>query len=275
MTDYRKWETAVSTVSTDYETLKHYADCGIAAVELSRGWEHFADINWAEFRENADKAGIKICSFHLPFCNGINIAAIDHEPRLIASYIQSTLIEKACSVGIKRFVVHPSAEPIADCDRADSMESAKQTLAEMAECAAKFGAVICVENLPRTCLGHNSEEMLELISADDRLRVCFDVNHLCLEYCCDHKQFIADLGDKIVTTHMSDYDFIDEKHFFPGMGKINWNELVTMLENADYSGPFLYEGGFGPSHWAPEVPFGKIEDAHTRHMTIKELYGSK
>jgi sugar phosphate isomerase/epimerase len=117
--------------------------------------------------------------------------------------------------------------------------------------------------------------MLELVSADSRLRVCFDVNHLCQAYGSTHAEFVEKLGHLIVTTHMSDYDFIDEKHFFPGYGMIDWCSLVEHLENADYSGPFLYEGGFSPSARAPEVPHGTFEMARERHMTIKELHGQK
>ena len=52
--------------------------------------------------------------------------------------------------------------------------------------------------------------MLELISADERLVICFDTNHLLSE---DPVEFIHKCGHKIVTLHVSDYDFIDEKHF--------------------------------------------------------------
>ncbi|MBQ2434269.1 MAG: hypothetical protein II266_07525, partial [Clostridia bacterium] len=58
-----------------------------------------------------------------------------------------------------------------------------------------------------------------------------------------------------------------------GYGMINWKEVVELLEEADYNGPFLYEGGFSPSAWMPEVPHGTYEMARERHMTIKELTG--
>jgi sugar phosphate isomerase/epimerase len=74
---------------------------------------------------------------------------------------------------------------------------------------------------------------------------------------------------------MSDYDFLDEKHYFPGNGLIDWKEVVELLEEAGYEGPFLYEGGFSPSHWNPAVPFGKYEDARERHLHIKEFRGKQ
>ena len=55
---------------------------------------------------------------------------------------------------------------------------AKSKLKILAQKAEELGMILAVEDLPRTCLGRNSDEMLELLSADSRLRVCFDTNHL-------------------------------------------------------------------------------------------------
>ena len=302
MSDYRNWKTAVSTSHTDFETLKHFSDCGIQAVELSVGWQKCDSIDWQAFRKNADAAGIEIWSFHLPFAGELNIAATDEAERKRVVEYQCSLIAKAAGIGIDKFIIHPSAEPLPDpalensprwlaqwkmseaeiaaykaqlkdMKRADCMTAAKKSLAELAEYAAQSGTVICVEDLPRTCLGHTVQEMQELVAADERLRVCFDVNHLLTDYGSTHEEFVKKLGGLIVTTHMSDYDFIDEKHFFPGYGMLNWKQVVECLEKADYTGPFLYEGGFSPSGWAPDVPHGTFETARERHMTIKELTG--
>ena len=41
--------------------------------------------------------------------------------------------------------------------------------------------------------------------------------------------------------HLSDYDYIDERHWLPGEGKINWKELISGLESVNYNGPLMYE----------------------------------
>lgn len=273
MTDYRQWKTAISTKSTDYETLLRLKNCGVDAIELSVPWQECDSIPWDELRKNADAAGIEIWSYHLPFSREIHIASPDEEYRQRMVAYQKGMIEKACAVGIRRFVIHPSTEPISDDERPLLMAASQRSLAELAQFADEHGAVLCVEDLPRTCLAHTADELAKLVSVDSRLRVCFDVNHLCTSYGTTHREFVEKLGHLIETTHMSDYDFIDEKHFFPGFGMINWKELVELLEAADYSGPFLYEGGFSPSFRAPEVPHGTYEMARERHLTIKELTG--
>ena len=114
----------------------------------------------------------------------------------------------------------------------------QQLIADFAE---RHGAILCVEDLPRTCLGHNRAEMKELISADDRLRVCFDTNHLVGE---PDDVFARALGDKIVTMHVSDYDFVDERHWLPGRGKVDWTALVRALSDVGYNGVWMYEIDF-------------------------------
>ena len=273
MTDYKNWTTAVSTGNPSYENLERIAKAGVKAIEVSVDWRVFQDLDWKSITDTAKKVGIDVWSFHLPFACEFNIASPDEELRQYSVGVLGREIEKIAPFGVKIFVVHPSTGPIEDEQRHLYMAASKRSLAELSQIARKAGATLCVENLPRHGLGHDVKEMVELASADENLRVCFDVNHLLTVYGGTHLEFVKQLGDKIVTTHMSDYDFVDERHFFPGNGKINWEELITAMEVADYNGPFLFEGGFSPSGWDPTVPHGTIEEAHERATTIKNYKG--
>jgi sugar phosphate isomerase/epimerase len=140
-------------------------------------------------------------------------------------------------------VVHPSGEPISDETRANRLSGAKDSLAKLADLAETYGAIIAVEDLPRSCLANTADELAELISASDKLRVCFDVNHLLQG---THADFLEKLGDKIITLHISDYDFKDEKHWLPGEGDIHWQSLYQGLVKVGYDGMWLYELGQTP-----------------------------
>lgn len=273
MSKHTEWATALSTARTDYEFLSEIYSYGITAIELSvREWE-CKNIDWSGLSDNAKKAGVALWSYHLPFGDLTDISSTCEDNRQKALEFLFSLIDKACEIGIKRFIIHPSYEPIEDDERAEKMACAKRSLAALADYADKYGAVICVEDLPRSCLGHDVAEMCELVSADDRLRVCFDVNHLLDCFGCTHADFVSALGDKIITVHMSDYDFVDEKHFFCGNGLIDWDELIGLLEGIGYNGPFLYEGGFAPSARKPDVPFGTLDKARERQMNIRSFRG--
>ena len=49
------------------------------------------------------------------------------------------------------------------------------------------------------------------------------------------------LADRIVTVHISDYDFINERHWLPGEGKNDWNALFAKFQEIDYNGVWMYE----------------------------------
>ena len=226
------------------ELFSAYRETGIKAIEITMSYDLYDSIDYESIAALSQKYDIELWSFHLPFCpfEKIDISSVDSDKREYSISYFTELIKKASAIGIDKFVVHPSIEPIDDIERSEKMECAKKSLAELAEIAAQCGAVIAVENLPRTCLGKNSIEIEELLSADDRLRVCFDTNHLLKE---DFEDFIKRVGSKIITTHVSDYDFVDEKHWLPGEGKLDWTRLYNALKKSGYKGAWLYELAFG------------------------------
>ena len=218
-----------------------YKEAGIDAIEISLGIEEYEALDFYGLKCLSKKHGVELWSLHLPFSpfSQIDIS----NPALSAATVEyySELIKKGADIGIDKFIVHPSGEPIAPEDRAIRMGTAKNSLYSLAEIAKAHGATIAVEDLPRTCLGNTAAEIAELISVHPDLRVCFDTNHLLTENCAD---FIRTIGDKIITTHVSDYDFINERHWLPGEGKLDWQSILQALKDINYGGPWLYELGF-------------------------------
>ncbi|MBR5586942.1 MAG: sugar phosphate isomerase/epimerase [Clostridia bacterium] len=215
---------------------------GLSAIEICRQPGEYDDINYGEIKTFAERYGINLWSFHLPFWpfTKIDISSPDKELRKGSVEYLSEFIKNAADIGIDKFVIHSSGEWKDGSLRSERMKCAKDTLCRLAEIAASCGGMIAVEDLPRTCLGNSSQEIAELISADDRLRVCFDTNHLLKE---DNMEFMDKLGDKIITVHVSDYDFVDEKHWLPGEGKNDWQAMMKKFDEIGYSGAWIYEMG--------------------------------
>ena len=99
---------------------------------------------------------------------------------------------------------------------------------------------IVLENLPRTCLLNTSEEMLWLCKKVKNLRFCLDTNHFLRERT---HEAIEKLKGKIVTMHVSDHNYVNEQHWLPGKGTIEWDKLLSALEKIGYNGVFNYELG--------------------------------
>lgn len=224
------------------ETFECFSNAGITSLELSLRDAQYRNIDYSNIEKLSKEYKVNLWSFHLPFTpfDEIDISSMDDNMRIYTVNYLKSLVNQASAHGFNKFIIHPSGEPIKE-KREERLNYAKESLYELAEYASSKEAVIAVENLPRTCLGKNSAEIQELISAHNKLCVCFDTNHLLEESSID---FIHRLGEKIITLHISDYDFIDERHWLPGEGKISWNELYNALNEIPYNGVWMYELGF-------------------------------
>ncbi len=225
------------------EYFKGNAEAGIQCMEVSTTWERYPELDYAAIKKNAEKYGVELWSFHLPFCPfevldpaSADKAVRDHTVEDFTKYIRI-----AADIGCKTIVVHPSGEPNPDPTRKAALNYAKDTFYRLAPIAEAAGVQLALENIPRTCLAKNSEEMLDLLSADSRLRSVFDTNHLLEE---DPVHYIRAVGDKIISLHVSDYDFKNERHWLPGEGDNKWPEMIAALKEVGYCGPWLYELGY-------------------------------
>lgn len=241
----KNWKVGMSSCSTgsiSRETFEKYAEAKIDCLEISLSSDKYPTIDWKAAKRDSAETGVEIRSLHLPFSpfQTNNIASKDNAVRRSTIEMQSEYIKRAGEIGIGIAVIHPSGEPNPDSERVELLKYACDSLSVLAETAAGAGVTIAVEDLPRTCLGNCSNDIKTLISADDRLRVCFDTNHLLIERNVD---FIRAVGKRFITLHVSDYDFRNERHWLPYEGKNDWIAIVSALEEVGYAGPWMYEVG--------------------------------
>lgn len=224
------------------ENFAALAENGIDAIEISMATPLHDAINYRELAALRDRYGVELWSYHLPFApfRELEISSLDRELRERTLAYLERLIDRAAEIGLNKFVIHPSGEPIPAEEREARIGYSMESLDRLAEFAHHRGALIAVEDLPRTCLGNTALDLQGLLGANEKLRVCFDTNHLLTE---SNLNFIQALGDKIVTVHVSDYDFVDEKHWLPGEGGVDWHALYSALTAAGYRGVWLYELG--------------------------------
>ncbi|MDR1717229.1 MAG: sugar phosphate isomerase/epimerase [Prevotella sp.] len=185
-----------------------------------------------------DSAGIPVWSIHLPFSRSLDISVFDNAAReknvkFIAEMIKISAIFKP-----SRLVLHPSSEPISDSIREQRIVNSIHSIGILKEYAKEIGAQLCIENLPRTCLGNTPEELLRIVENYPEVGICFDTNHYLKGTPLD---FVRVAGHRIGTLHVSDYDGMDERHWIPGEGNIQWGELVYNIKKAGYNGVFMYE----------------------------------
>ena len=70
--------------------------------------------------------------------------------------------------------------------------------------------------------------------------ICLDVNHV-MERWKELPEIIARLAPRLRTLHISDYDGVDEMHWFPGQGIIDWPALMNAIRALDHEVLLIYE----------------------------------
>lgn len=218
------------------------AGCKWVEVILNPFWRNVTEEtgwkNAQQLKSLLDASGLRVWSCHLPYSSALDISLSNASKRYEAIATQKKMIRWAEFFGASRVVLHPSSEPIADSERRQRLVNARESIGLLRAEAADCGTVLCVENLPRTCLGRESSELQFLIGDYPDVMVCFDSNHLLSE---EHSHFFSALGPRIATIHASDYDRVDERHWIEGAGCIDWPAFRDGLLDSGYKGIFMHE----------------------------------
>lgn len=185
-----------------------------------------------------DSAGLKVWSIHLPFSRTLDISAADDSLRRENVSFMAKMIRKSGLFAPQRLVLHPSSEPIAEEERETRIANTIASIRLLKSEAEAIGAELCIENLPRTCLGNTPEELVRIVDAVPGVGICFDTNH----YVGGSTEHFMDVtGKRIRTLHCSDFDFENECHWLPTQGDIDWKVFVRRLHDIGYDGVFMYE----------------------------------
>lgn len=192
-------------------------------------------------RKKLDASPVNINSVHAPFSGEVDISRLDDGGQEFALQQVGKAIVVAERLGAGMVVVHGSAEPIEADERAQRIAQSKSSLSILSEQAQASDVRLALELLPRTCLGNTADE-LQILLADvssEYAGICLDSNHP-----ADPNQLAAivkQLGKRIITLHISDYDGIDERHWMPFSGMVDWGAFANALRDIQYSGAFIYE----------------------------------
>lgn len=191
-------------------------------------------------KASIDSAGVAVWSVHLPFSRTLDISVTDDSLRAANVHYLAQMIRLSGRLyAPKRIVLHPSSEPITDQERTARIENAIASIRTLKSIADEADAELCIENLPRTCLGNTPEELLRIVDSVPGTGICFDTNHYTRGTVA---HFINVTADRIRTVHISDYDFVYERHWLPYEGSIDWGVFVRDLRRkARYDGVMMFE----------------------------------
>lgn len=232
------------------EVVHFYAEAGIDALEMAgMNPERVDNYDIKGIARECEANGVQFRSVHLPFSRTHSIALLDRSLSEKAMELNKHVIDMIAPYGVKFCVIHPSTEPNEDPDRAGLLDYCTENLAKLVEFGKQYNIEMAMENLPRTCLCNTSSEAIAMLAKVPDLKHCFDLNHFLpwkgekpdnVEHIYAVKR---EVGDRLISLHVSDYDFVDERHQFPFDGDNDWQGIVRALEDTDYPGYFNYEIG--------------------------------
>ncbi len=263
----RRFTLGVSLHTLDREqrldTIRLLAGTSVKSVEL---WEPTFckdGTHVREARELLAQAGVEPRTVHANFGAPLDISSLDATVRSAGIRAVQVALELAIQMGARMVVVHPSSEPIGDEERVARIEQSKRSLGTIAEMARDAGRRVAIELLPRTCLGRSAAELLGLLEGVDPETggVCLDTNHL-MDGFASLPEVVRLVGPRLFALHCSDYDGVDEKHWPPLRGVIDWAAFLAALGAAGFDGPFHYEATLDGQSPAERLAFLEANFSH-------------
>ena len=233
---------SVSAKSSNFfKVVREMAELGFSCVEFSLCdcgfFNREEELPELENRINFIKeSNLTLSAIHVPYGSEWDISSLNNQTREFCVENVIKTIKWAEKFQPLCFVMHASFGVFSKEDRAkrvDSLIDAFNLIQSQTKIPVAF------ENLPETTL-NTSNEVLYVAEKVKNFNLCFDCNHVLYEKVED---FLLKVGKKInvVNLHVSDHDYVAEKHVMPGEGKIEWRKVMNALIEIDYRGAFTYE----------------------------------
>ncbi|MBP5639654.1 MAG: sugar phosphate isomerase/epimerase [Victivallales bacterium] len=187
---------------------------------------------------------LEVGSVHIPFGGVWGISAPGEAVRSLAVANARNFIRACAPLNCRNFTLHGSSEPIptVPSERKKHLMAFRKSIEELLPTAKEFGISLNIEDLPRTCLANTIEEFGEMLDGFpmENIGVCFDVNHLCG---CPERvpEALRVFAPRIRALHISDYDGVDETHWYPGLGILDWSAIMDAVRELPNDSVLIFE----------------------------------
>ena len=220
-----------------------YADYSIDGELNGKTEEEYEAMVLAE-KALADEAGVTIWQVHGPW----RYPPHDETPELREerAVLMRRSIRMTALIGCKNWVIHPMM-PFGPNDDGFCDEAFYQInldfFRELLPYAKERGITICFENMPMRHLTiSTTAKTLEFIHMidDENFKLCLDTGHEAV-FGNSVGDAIRLAGKDLQTFHIHDNDGKGDKHWVPCMGVIDWKDVLSALEEINYSGWYNLE----------------------------------
>ena len=174
------------------------------------------NFDWCDIASPYEKDRIEICNTFIRFIN----------------YLKK--------YGCRAIVFHPGGltlgfDSINESNLEQYLEYLEKSLNYI---SANVDLDICIENMSSQYFLSTSKQILHVLNNCPKVFTCVDVNHFYHEKA---EEAILKYKDRIGSVHISDYDFIKERHLMPKSGLNDWNKIIDALKQSGFKHSFNYE----------------------------------
>ncbi len=213
------------------------------------------------------KHKIKVNSLHMPMSHEwVDFAYPWERDRVEFAKLFNKFLKKIDKYKITSYIFHPGGHYCHKEEDADKfLEYAIDSFNIIAD---GVKGQVCVENMINSIpIMNSSDKVLKLLNNCKNVKTCVDVNHFLNGEKAEDA--ILKYGDKVGAIHISDYDYINEKHKMPLDGKIDFMKVIGALEKIGFKNAFNYEVSIGPRYGYT------FKDVKENYDKLFEMYNNK
>jgi len=203
-------------------------------------------------KKAADDAGIQIWSVHMPFGEKIDLSIADEGERQQVVSLHKKILEYCRILQPQIILFHPSFY-LGLNERNVRKNQLIKSAKELNKYVRDIHAIMVIENMTgyklllpdgkrERPLCRTVEETVAIMNRMPKnIYSAIDLNHI------KHpEKLIHAMGGRLKTIHVADGDGENERHYFPcsGEGENDWPLILSALQEAGYSGPFMFESAY-------------------------------
>lgn len=238
--------TSVAMPHDDFSSLPLFTKHNISLMEVTplvpdnKEWAAGDPDSTKKFLSLCDSNKIKPNSVHCFFFSNLGYDVADKNPDIRKKALESNMVlfQGAKDIGARYVVTHLFGWNVTDRSEDETMFLAKKAVLAFLPEAERTGVKIAIENMNGNWTVKHINQLIDEIN-HPLLGICFDTGHAAIY--SDVGIELKLCGNQLLGLHIHDNHFLEDDHFPPFRGKIDWKAFTSALVSIGYKGPLIFE----------------------------------
>ena len=167
-------------------------------------------------------AGLIIDNIHCPYVGADGFWSTNNSLRQKEIDIYYSYIDACARHNIPYMIMHVNDEnPVMD-----SQKLGMESIESLVRRAEEYGVKLAIENT----LNNDIIDLLLKEIPSEHLGLCYDSSHDWIAG-QSYGELLVKWRERLYCTHLSDNNGIEDKHWLPGDGKVNWQKIIPTIIN--------------------------------------------